>query len=251
MRQPLLLIFVFVILTENNVISFSPSAKVVQVTRLQETNPGGVVTDEPIASIMEEPKITVSELPQMSTSIPFLKRPPMLTGVLAGDVGFDPLGFAKTQEDLMNYREAEIKHARLAMLAAAGWPLSEIFDKKIANFLGLTPLLDNSDRVPSLLNGGLEKVSPFYWTACVVIAAAVDIYGLTRKSASSQDYVPGDLGLDFFGLYPNTDDGRKRMQLAEIKNGRLAMIAIVAFAFQEALTKIAVVNETPLFFFPL
>ena len=45
------------------------------------------------------------------------------------DVGFDPLGFAKNKEDLLNYREAEIKHARLAMLAAAGWPLSELFGK--------------------------------------------------------------------------------------------------------------------------
>ena len=25
-------------------------------------------------------------------------------------------------------REAEVKHARLAMLAAAGWPLSELLD---------------------------------------------------------------------------------------------------------------------------
>jgi len=67
---------------------------------------------------------------EMSQSVPFMKRPQYLTGRLAGDVGFDPLGFVKSESDLMNYREAEIKHARLAMLAAAGWPLSEIFDKK-------------------------------------------------------------------------------------------------------------------------
>ena len=28
----------------------------------------------------------------------------------------------------MFMREAEVKHARLAMLAAAGWPLSELLD---------------------------------------------------------------------------------------------------------------------------
>ena len=28
----------------------------------------------------------------------------------------------------MFLREAEVKHARLAMLAAAGWPLSELLD---------------------------------------------------------------------------------------------------------------------------
>jgi hypothetical protein len=47
-----------------------------------------------------------------------MERPAALDGTLAGDVGFDPLGFAKSKNDLMNYREAEIKHARLAMLAA-------------------------------------------------------------------------------------------------------------------------------------
>ena len=55
-------------------------------------------------------------LPKMSTSIPFLSRPDPLTGELAGDVGFDPLGLAKNREGLFEYREAEIKHARLAML---------------------------------------------------------------------------------------------------------------------------------------
>merc|ERR1712012_1063201 len=92
------------------------------------------------------------ELPAMSQSMPFMERPAALTGELAGDVGFDPLGFAKTSEDLMNYREAEVKHARLAMLAAAGWPLSEVFDKKIATALGMAPVLDANDRVPSVLN---------------------------------------------------------------------------------------------------
>jgi hypothetical protein len=57
----------------------------------------------------------------MSQSLPFLKRPAALTGKLAGDVGFDPLGFAKDEAELMNLRQAEVKHARLAMLAAAGW----------------------------------------------------------------------------------------------------------------------------------
>ena len=59
---------------------------------------------------------TIPVEPVMSQSLPFMERPAILNGALAGDVGFDPLGFAKTEEDLMNYREAEIKHARLAML---------------------------------------------------------------------------------------------------------------------------------------
>jgi hypothetical protein len=38
--------------------------------------------------------------------------------------------------------------------------------------------------------------------------------------------------------------------LAEIKNGRLAMIAAAGFAIQEALTTEAVIDQTPYFFKP-
>ena len=65
--------------------------------------------------VIEPPK---PKLPEMSESLPFMMRPPALDGSMVGDVGFDPLGFAKTKEDLMNYREAEIKHCRLAMLVS-------------------------------------------------------------------------------------------------------------------------------------
>jgi Chlorophyll A-B binding protein len=57
--------------------------------------------------------------PSMSAALPFMPRPLALDGSLVGDVGFDPLGFAKSKEDLMNYREAEIKHGRLAMLVSS------------------------------------------------------------------------------------------------------------------------------------
>jgi hypothetical protein len=53
----------------------------------------------------------------MSKAIPFLGCPAVLKDCdLSGNVGFDPLGFAKTKEQLWEFREAEIKHARLAML---------------------------------------------------------------------------------------------------------------------------------------
>jgi hypothetical protein len=199
----------------------------------------------------EQGKQAMDDTPQMSTSMPFMARPAALTGALAGDVGFDPLGFAKTEADLMNYREAEVKHARLAMLAAAGWPISELFDKKIASAFGLNPLLDASDRAPSVLNGGLGKVSPLYWIAVLGAAAAIDFYGINRSKSGDASYFPGNLGFDPLKVYPKDEEGKKWMQLAEIKNGRLAMIAIFGFAIQEFVSKQGVVDETPLFFFPL
>lgn len=187
----------------------------------------------------------------MSQALPFATRPLVLTGELPGDAGFDPLGFAKSRADLMNYREAEIKHSRLAMLAAAGWPLSEVFDKKIALALHMTPLVDSADRAPSILNGGLEKVNPFYWMACLGAAAAIEFYGINKSKSGDESYFPGNLGFDPLGVYPEDEEGQQRMQLAEIKNGRLAMISIFGFAIQEFVSKSGVVNETPFFFFPL
>merc|ERR1712228_617016 len=105
---------------------------------------------------------------------------------MGGDVGFDPVGFSKSKSELFNYREAEIKHARLAMLAAAGWPLSEVFDKKLASAFGMTPVVDAVDRVPSILNGGLGKVSPIYWLVCVGAAAAIDVYGISKATSKSE-----------------------------------------------------------------
>jgi hypothetical protein len=193
----------------------------------------------------------VPELPEKSTALPFLARPAALTGAMAGDVGFDPLGFSKTPADLMNYREAEVKHARLAMLAAAGWPISEVFDKKIAVALNMAPLLDATDRAPSVLNGGLGSVSPIYWIGILGVGAAVEFLGISKSKSGDAGYFPGNLGFDPLGIYPETKEGQMRMQLAEIKNGRLAMIAIFAFAIQEFVSKQGVVDETPIFFYPL
>jgi hypothetical protein len=137
----------------------------------------------------------------------------------------------------------------LAMLAAAGWPLSELFDKKIAAVLNMDPLLDAADRVPSLLNGGLGKISPTYWVGCIGAAAIIDIFGTLRMKGDRTNNLPGDFGLRLG--YPSDEVGQKRMQLAEIKNGRLAMIAIFGFAIQEFVSKQGVIDETPLFFFPI
>ena len=61
---------------------------------------------------------------------------------------FDPLNLAKDKETLLQFRAAEIKHARLATLAAAGWPLAEVWDKSLANLIGAdSPIADNGGLV--------------------------------------------------------------------------------------------------------
>jgi Chlorophyll A-B binding protein len=86
--------------------------------RMQDTEaaPAAGSSEADMESIPTPTFQPTKSLPKMSESLPFMLRPEALDGSMAGDVGFDPFGFAKTKDDLMYYREAEIKHARLAML---------------------------------------------------------------------------------------------------------------------------------------
>jgi len=142
---------------------------------------------------------------------------------LAGDMNFDPLKISDTPDALAWYREAEVKHARLAMLAAFGWPISEV-----TNFGNL---LTSGGRAPSLLNGGLGEVNTLYWAGVVGLAIYWEGQGLDKQYGKKDDYLPGMLGFDPLGA------DSPSMRAAEITNGRVAMMAITAFALEEAITK--------------
>ena len=199
-------------------------------------------------------KSEVDETVAMSVSLPFLKRPEMLDGSLPGDRGFDPFNFSRDEDSLQWYRSAEIKHARIAMLAAAGWPLAELFNKQLAQALDLPSLLQVHGRVPSVLNGGLAKVPPLYWVGVLSAATIIEGVGAFKEREAAQkgeDYTPGDLGFDPLGLYGKTEDNKKFKLEAELFNGRLAMLAITGFAVQEWLSQDSVVNSFPIFFKPM
>lgn len=109
----------------------------------------------------------------------------------------------------------------------------------------------NYRRLTGLLNGGLERVSPIWWGTCLGLTAAIDLDGIAKARAGGSDYFPGNLGFDPLNLYPPDKEGRARMELAEIKHGRLSMMAVAAFAVQEYVTSLGVIDETPFFFFPI
>ena len=196
---------------------------------------------------------------EMSQSIPFMTRPAHLDGSMAGDVGFDPLGFAASStpsssgQRLVFMREAEIKHSRLAMLATAGWLVSEMAGGKLSAMAQTaTPLLRYGDRVPSILNGGLgHALEPFFpmFTAIVVLAGGVEVIQAYNKRSNPEQYANrtvGDIGFDPLNMYALRGDdaaGRRSMENAELKHGRLAMLAITAFAIQEAFTGVGVVPQ--------
>ena len=188
--------------------------------------------------------------------LPFgnIKASPILDGSFAGDVGFDPLEFSSSKNALYWMREAEIKHARLAMLAAVGWPLSELWHKPIAQFLHMDSILGGQDRAPSILNGGLSSVySSGVLISSLLIAGYLENNAMNSgkifwNSEKPTDYIPGDLGFDPLGLYNKRDGDKKSMETTEIKNGRLAMIAITIYVIQEALYKTPVIEQSPFLF---
>jgi len=165
---------------------------------------------------------------------------------MVGNKGFDPLGLAGLGPDettLNGYREAEIKHGRLAMLAALGWPVAEELQPFISQALGKPDLLvagkdAAAERVPSLLNGGLENISPAFFAAGIVFSAAIELLALQWGGKVEEgEYQPGDLGFDPLGLYRGKDEStRFDLRLKELNNGRLAMIAISWYAFEEFFT---------------
>ena len=191
--------------------------------------------------------------------IPNGVAPPHLDGYLVGDVGFDPLSLAalartprssseepwevtdrKTQllmasegerrRRVMWMREAEIKHARLAMLAAAGWPMAEL--------LNPWSLQATGGRVPSLFNGHIFDLpfGPFLILAALGTAYLECITLDNVEGLTPTDYVPGDLGFDPLGLKPEDPEEFRLMQEKELSHCRLAMIAAAGFLAQEAVS---------------
>ena len=210
---------------------------------------GSAAAFAPSQSIRQSTSISMADDKEMSKALPFAPRPKLLDGKLAGDVGFDPFGFGGgDMASLTNMREAELKHSRLAMLAAVGWPLAELWDKSIAGALGLQPALTASGASPSLLNGGLDKIEPDYWVIVASIAGLAELSNSETKEEKGKAYVPGDCGFDPLNLMPEDKDGIMAMQTKEIKHGRIAMMAILGYAVQEALYRIPVTDETPFFF---
>lgn len=132
---------------------------------------------------------------------------------------FDPLNFASTPERSMFFREAELKHGRLAMVAAASIPLVEQFTHRpgIHEFSSLP----NNIQIAVIMLTFISEFSSMLkgWQN-----------PLEKPFTLNEDYQPGDLG---FGVSNNRDVD---MINKELNNGRLAMIASLGMLAQELVT---------------
>jgi hypothetical protein len=155
--------------------------------------------------------------------------------VFIGNKGFDPLNCSTNISTLRKYREAEIKHGRLAMLGSVGWPLAEIYHPYISNLMNKENLLTSSGKVPSLLNGGLDKINPVFFMTIIIFTAILE--SITINKNYNIDSIPGDLEFDPLKLYSTKNVKTKHdLELKELNNGRLAMMAITYYAISEFIT---------------
>jgi len=171
--------------------------------------------------------------------------PVILDGSMAGDFGFDPLNLATNQQDLDLYRESEIRHARLGMLAVIGWPLSELWQSPLASKLDLPSLIRPNDLAPAVLNGNISDIPPTFFVAALTLGAMIEAHTWLRKETPR---FIGDIGFDPLKAYPSDPQLQRQIQEAELTNGRLAMLAITAFAVQEAVQNVGIIDSTPQFF---
>ncbi|CAK0825907.1 unnamed protein product, partial [Prorocentrum cordatum] len=144
---------------------------------------------------------------------------------------WDPAGFTAdgSAEDFARRRATEIKHGRIAMLAAMGYITPELIGP-FPGFLSPSLGLKYAD-VPNGL-GALSKVPLGGWGQIFLYCAYVEI---------SQDQTipgsPASRGEFGFKLLTSSDPAEKQKKLAaEIANGRLAMMAIIGMFFQDGLT---------------
>ena len=183
------------------------------------------------SNVLMQEAAPVEEAAPVFDSRKFAESLPGVTGPLGF---FDPLGFCSeaTEGKIKFYREVEVKHARMAMLAAIGYPVAEQFHPLFA-----------TDDAPSFSAFQQTPLQTF-WPAVVLAIGIPEIFStfsFARPNEAawqmSKEHVPGDyFGFDPLGLKPTDPAELKAMQTKELNNGRFAMIAIAGMVVQEGVT---------------
>ncbi|KAJ6837374.1 putative chlorophyll a-b binding protein CP29.1, chloroplastic [Iris pallida] len=221
-------------------------------------------------AVKKSPKAPTNDRPLW---FPGAKAPEYLDGTLVGDYGFDPFGLGKPAEylqydfdsldqnlaknnagevigtrfesaevnstpfqpytevfGLQRFRECELIHGRWAMLGTLGALSVEALTGVTWQDAGKVELVDGSSY--------LGQPLPFSITALIWIEVLVIGYIEFQRNAELDPETrlyPGGKYFDPLGLASDPEK-KAKLQLAEIKHARLAMVGFLGFAVQAAVT---------------
>eukprot|EP00929_Paragymnodinium_shiwhaense_P103713 TRINITY_DN673_c0_g5_i1.p1 TRINITY_DN673_c0_g5~~TRINITY_DN673_c0_g5_i1.p1 ORF type:complete len:276 (-),score=88.10 TRINITY_DN673_c0_g5_i1:160-987(-) len=147
-----------------------------------------------------------------------------------GRYEFDPAGFSSRFYEYVPYfREAELKHGRIAMLAWLGLVVPDFvrIPGERYSFEAVPTVIDAHDKLNSAVG---VNVQVLFWVTLVELCCAKKVFEWNSLE------VAGDYGLGYQFL-PKDEEGQKRMRMAELKNGRLAMVAFGGAITQAVLTR--------------
>merc|ERR1719231_1744408 len=197
---------------------------------LATITPSAYVMRAPVIKMQAEAEVA----PPPPTPLEIVKAMPGVTDPLGF---FDPLGYCSaegvTEGKVRFYREAELKHGRVAMLAALGFLVGEQFH----------PLFGGTIDVPSYVAFQETPLQTFFFPT-VLSLAVFEIFSVFTFNTPQEGvwtikstHKPGNMGFDPLGLAPEDPAEFAEMQTKEINNGRLAMLAIAGMVGQELATK--------------
>lgn len=170
--------------------------------------------------------------------VDIFSTPEELPGVISPTGFFDPFGLSKNADaaTMRRYREAELAHGRVGMLAVLGFFAGEYVE-------GSSFLFNAEVSGPAITH--LEQVPTAFWILLTVGIGASESERLNigwvdpkdvpvaQAGLLRTDYTPGDINFDPFGLKPTDPAELKTMQTKELQNGRLGMLAAAGFLAQE------------------
>lgn len=172
---------------------------------------------------------------------------------------WDPWGLHQvSRKVVLKYRESELKHGRIAMLASSGIILQEHFHPLHPEIGGLAithmdQLTSSSSFVSSFLSvDGLSGMDFYLVLAVLCVSETFALFKNWNRWLPNEynhqfdhnigignlrkNYRNGDYGFDPLGLKPeNPEDFRDFVEI-ELNHGRLAMIAFIGILAQEYMT---------------
>lgn len=179
--------------------------------------------------------------------LPGADVPSYLNGTLAGDFGFDPLGLGRDAKQLAWNTHAELFHCRLCMTAVAGILIPDVLTH--AGILSV-PQWYESGKAYAEAEGAIPT-SSLLASMLFMIHFVETKRGADIERPGSQAEKGSFAGLEgaFKGVEPGYPGGFfdplnfnksaatwADWKLKEVKNGRLAMMALLGFASQYAAT---------------